>query len=491
MNPKLELNFHRPLRPQADACRKAGEFIPKVYRRLAKAAPCRPVRWLAAALLCAGTVLGLPPLMPGHPGKPYIRRSLKQPPRADLAVHIPVVVRDRQGHSIGGLTRRDFRLLVDGQVQTISDFAENIVLPPPTAPNALAMPRYIALYFDDLHMDSSDIIRATDGADGYFAKHLGQWDRLGIFTASGQDTLAFTHNWAKIHQTLLAIHAHPPAVGAENGCPAMTDFEAYLIHDLHQPMAREVGIEGALQCAHQTDPGGASGRPSLAALRQAARRADAQARRVVATEEQRSAQFLNGLDRLIDQAATLPDPRRIVVVSPGFLIAAFAQRVDAMARRAAQLNITISTIDLSRQLSQPSFTTRGLSRAQAHQVALAAAKYRMTVERASVAADVLMELAGGTGGNFVPNTYDPEFAFPMAVPLPHSHYVLTFYVPPYRANGSFHRLQVELLRHPGLSVQAQDSYFAPGHPRKLRSAFRRGRARTPLPVRRARKRPST
>ncbi len=112
----------------------------------------------------------------------------------------------------------------------------------------------------------------------------------------------------------------------------------------------------------------------------------------------------------------------------------------------------------------------------------------MVVDRASVAADALMDLAAGTGGNFVPNTYDPEYAFPMAVPLPRSHYVLTFYVSSYRANGSFHRLQVELLRHPGLMVQAQDSYFAPAEPRTPRPAVRRERAAPSRQVRRARRR---
>ncbi len=473
------------------AGRQRGELISRAHPRPLTPNHPRARRILASALACLATTISVSAATLGHPGKTYRRRTVNRPPPAELAIRIPVVVRDPQGRAVAGLRRPDFRLLVDGRLERISDFAENIVLPPPRAAHALTTPRYIALYFDDVHMDSTEIIRATDGADGYFAKHLGRWNLVGIFTASGQNTLAFTRADAKIHPTLLALHAPSPVGRTKNSCPPMTDFEAYLVRDLRQPMAREVAIEQTLSCMRL--PGGAADparRPSLAVLRQAASRADAQASRVLAIEERHTAEFLDGLDRLMDKVAALPDPRRIVVISPGFLTAASAERVDAIVQRAVRLNITLSTIDVSPQLSQPSFSTVGLSRAQAHPVELAAARYQMQVDRAAMAANVLMELAAGTAGTFVPNTYDPEYAFPMAVPLPRSHYILTFYIPPYLAHGSFHRLQVELLRHPGLSVQAEDSYFTPGQPRRVRSALRRRHAPTPRRVLRPPPRPA-
>ncbi len=449
-------------------------------------------RWRTAAWLLAGIMLWIPARAQaaslGHPIKTPAAYPLRRKRPPEVAIHIPVVVRDPDGHSVGGLRRQDFRLLVDGRFHVISDFAENIIPPAPTSPHAVTTLRYIALYFDDLHMNSTEIIRATDGADGYFAHRLGTWDRVGIFTASGENTLPFTHNLLALHNTLMTIHAHPLPKSIVNGCPPMNDFEGYLVVDIHQALAREVAIEQALQCLHlETDP---AHRAPVAVLRRAARQADVQARRVLAAEERRSAQFLDHLDSLIHTVAQLPDPRRIIVISPGFLTPAFGPQVDDLVRRATQLNITVSTIDIRPQLTQPSFDTAGFSAAQAQRVALAAARYRMKVGEASMATEVVMQLAAGTGGNFVPNTYDPEFAFPMAARLPRSLYILTFEIPRYLANGSYHRVRVELLRHAGFSVQAEDGCYVPGAPPRPPTAFRRSRPVMPRPAPRLSQRPA-
>ncbi len=394
----------------------------------------------------------------------------------DVPIRIPVVVRDPQGHSVGGLRRQDFRLLVDGRPYPIADFAENLILPAPASAHAVTTLRYIALYFDDLHMTSTEIIRATDAADGYFVRHLGYWDRVGIFTASGQDTLDFTNNKLALHQTLMAIHAHPLNRTIGNACPPMSDFEGYLVLDLRQALAREVAIEDALQCMHLS--GGGGKRPSLTALREAAQRADQQARVILRAQEHRSSELLANLGKLINHVAMLPDPRRIVVISPGFLNAVFERQINDIVWRASHLNIVISAMDISPQLRQLSFDALADSPAQAHEQALSVARYHMQMGRAAMGTEVLMQLAAGTGGNFVSNTYDAEFAFPKAVRLPRTHYVLTFYIPSYLANGNHHRVQVILLRHPGFSVQAEDSYFAPMLYQRTPSRMRRKGLRT-------------
>src|SRR5664279_2121280 len=82
-------------------------------------------------------------------------------------VVVRVVVRDGQGHAVGTLKKEDFQLFDDGKPQTIARFAvektENrlpAVTPggPGQTPGKLEAPeRYVAYFFDDLHLPFSEV----------------------------------------------------------------------------------------------------------------------------------------------------------------------------------------------------------------------------------------------------------------------------------------------------------------------------------------------
>jgi VWFA-related protein len=441
------------------ACIWPGVFFP----------PCRRSRLIVLAKgLVAISALCLASLLPAggqshKPGRPARHHPTAQAQPERTPVHVCVVVRGPGGKVITGLRRRNFQLFDDGRRQRITDFAENLVLPPPSSRTDRTTPRYIALYFDDIHMDFAGVVQATDGAYGYFSHHLGPWDRIGIFTASGQNTLDFTHDLAKLHQTLLAIRPHPPTLGGDAGCPKITDFEATLILYAHDSVAREVALEAALRCGQSGSFNSENlGRPSLSALHNAQRLVDAEAHRTLSTDEPRASKVIEGLNRLVSRVSKLPDPRSITFISPGFITAKFGHRLDQISERALSLNIIVNAIDMSSQISEPDFRVHGLSRSARRRVALSQAAYSMRVDGASMAAEILIDLPASTGGTFVPNTYSAESAFPKAIPLPSSYYVLTFYPRFLRPDGRFHRLRVALVRHAALYVQARDGYYAPG-----------------------------
>src|ERR1035438_66451 len=100
-------------------------------------------------------------------------------------VPVTAVVRDRDGHAVGNLTKEDFRLLDNGKPQVIARFSiekpgapatiekENGNLeahaagkPPKEA--AAAAPaiaeHFVAYLFDDLHVKFEDLVRARDAA---------------------------------------------------------------------------------------------------------------------------------------------------------------------------------------------------------------------------------------------------------------------------------------------------------------------------------------
>src|SRR5579863_4271036 len=132
-------------------------------------------------------------------------------------VVVRVVVRDAQGHPVAGLKQDDFRLFDNKKPQFISHFSEETPPQPKAAgkaaglfsasgtthdthtaegPSASLPQRFLALYFDDVHMAFDQIARTREAAEHYFAASLTPGDRAGIFTASGQRQLDFTDDRA-------------------------------------------------------------------------------------------------------------------------------------------------------------------------------------------------------------------------------------------------------------------------------------------------------
>jgi hypothetical protein len=82
---------------------------------------------------------------------------------------------------------------------------------------------------------------------------------------------------------------------------------------------------------------------------------------------------------------------------------------------------------------------------------------------ASVQADVLAEMAYGTGGTFFQNNNDLDQGMQETAGSPEYHYVLGFAPQNLKLDGSFHALKVTLKTTPPVKVeiQARKGYYAP------------------------------
>jgi VWFA-related protein len=428
---------------------------------------------LTARLLLSSCVFGLFFSLPVRAGQSHSRSRQQARPAAVAGtahrtaappVQLCVIVRNVRGQAVENLRQSDFRVWDNNRLQRIVDFAANTVPEPVQNLKVPGTVRYTAIYFDDLHYDFTDTIRVTDSAYSYFAPTLGPRNKVGIFTASGEITLNFTDDRKQLHQALLAIKPHLPMAGHAKACPQLSDFQAYMLLYGNDPLALNIALDdmnGCMRPKGEPDPPAES--LPIGTLRRMKQTVDARAKQVIAESEVRSNQMLEGLDQLISKVSTLPDPRAIIVASPGFMAGSHARQVDLLARRATRLHIIVSTLDttgLIRQLSAPPTTHN--AKLDKQREAIVGAKNQMMADRASMAADVLMDLSMMTGGNFVANKDDLGSGFQATIPLPPAYYVLGYYPSDSRDNGHFHSVSIKVVKHGLMGVQAPPGYYAPG-----------------------------
>ena len=200
-------------------------------------------------------------------------------------VLVPVVVRDAGGNAVGNLTREDFELFDRGRAQTISSFeledttphvAEDRGLPAAgeSPASAIAQPRegskaarrmvipqrFIALLFDDLHlevggpgepppgmMQMGELAATRKAAQDYIAA-LRPADRVAVFTTSGAQVQDFTSDHDRLLQVIQKwspLHPDLPTVAGSHlkDTAGQNDSQKIIIQagDIVQRMARLPG----------------------------------------------------------------------------------------------------------------------------------------------------------------------------------------------------------------------------------------------------------
>jgi VWFA-related protein len=407
---------------------------------------------------------------PQAPAKPPAEMATHDEPamfkaRVNL-VMVPVVVRDRQGKAVGSFKQEDFQLFDKGKPQFIARFSVEKVAgrlnkagaaaptPNPDKPSedkpAVDLPdRFIAYLFDDVHMKFGDLVPSRDAAGRHIDNALRSTDRAAIYTTSGQTVQDFTDDRALLHAALAKLRVRPITGQGARNCPTMTYYMADLIVNRNDTTVLDAAIRDVMTCM-SLDP------KQYQTAVQIAQQA-AQTELPLGDHETRIA--MGVIKDLVRRMAAMPGQRSIILVSGGFitLMEHAAEKTEIM-DRAIRANVLINALDARGLYTD----TPDIAR-QASNVVTEMVLQRMERETSRAQADVMAELAAGTGATFVQNTNDLDAGFARLATAPEYYYLLAFSPQNLKMDGNFHALKVTLKNVKDVNVSARTGYYAPRH----------------------------
>ena len=413
-------------------------------------------------------------------------------------ISVPVVIRDRQGRTVGNLQKEDFQVFDKGKPQVITKFsvekssslvgiepgAPNVprekAPAPPSSPSVLPE-RYVAYLVDDVHLDSGDLLNTRQAMHRHLDTALDPASRAAIVTTTGLVLSDFTADREKLHNAVNKLQPYTSGIDRQMGCPRISHYmadlwinqELYLNgHLFTDPQLAAIissGTDASLTAAFgEAQVCGACppGKDQFTGLpicvEEAITKLRSAARDTLAFGDHETSLGLGALNDVIRKLSVMPGNRSLVLVSPGFLLTINHRTDEAdVLERAVRANVVVNTIDM-----RGLFTIIPGGHASDRPFATGAgATYLGLADQAAAtqADDVLAELAYGTGGTFFHNDNDLKEGLNIIAARPEYVYVLGFSPQELKYDGAYHGLKVTVKNSANLTIQARRGYWAPRH----------------------------
>jgi VWFA-related protein len=445
----------------------------------------RALRGLATFSLCAGPILAAQQATSTQevrvsswtyvPPAPIVQVETK-------LVDVGVVVRDRRGYAIAGLTQNDFKIYDDGKERAITAFSVDTSKLGPATPQIqqdgshaaagatapkdqeAAKPiRYLAMVFDDVNMKNGDVMHVRVAAKRFVKDALQPHDRVAIFTTSKGRVLNFTAETGKLLEVIEKLSGHQRI--SENGlmpCPRITPYQAYLIVN-QEPAALQAAVDEALNCFGQAGHITTTLSPHndrSQDVQRALQTVRVQAEQTWDQEKTISLGTLDALERIVDHLAEMPGNRVLLLASSGFLAETLEYEQNRIIDRALRSNVVINALDAKGLYGESVVLT------PAQTQGLVGLPLRTMIFEATRKGQELQTMispiaymAQSTGGLFFHESNDLTLGLQELGALPEVSYRVGFR-PDDVADKRYHKLKVKLATGASYIVQARPGYFA-------------------------------
>jgi VWFA-related protein len=378
------------------------------------------------------------------------------------AITADVVVLDKEGRPVRGLTREDFTLLADGKPQTIVAFQARelettAASPAPTMRNERVTTnenggrgRTFAFLIDDLKQQQVPLEEAKSAIVRWLQEKAHPDDELTLATASGDSW------WSdRIDRGRTDFLAVLDRVKARGTMQEVSDWDAYRV----EMSADSTG-------ASLASAGGAPQNPDLQSspTQRAAQRSGAgrfQAQMAYAALVRRIQALLGATERLSRGLAGARGRKSIVIFSEGFLydpnqLRHFDRSIDA-AQRANTAVYFVDAKGLSATALFRASDPSGVTYAEDGRPNPANIGMR-SIEKDFLETSGSEMVAENTGGSSIRNTNDLLGGLERIAQESSTYYLLG-YQPERAPDGNWHKLEVKVAR-PGLKVRTRHGYQA-------------------------------
>jgi VWFA-related protein len=306
--------------------------------------------------------------------------------------------------------------------------------------------RFIALTFDDVHLETGDIAPMKIAANA-FIDSIAPSDRVGFFTTSGVVTQDFTSNKQLLKEALSKVisHVHPAPI--RSGCCPSISYN----------MAVQVQVGNGASALLNQQTRSCAPELSPAALQD---RLDAELMRALSEGDAENLNAYRELEGVLGFLSSKPGERVLLFVSPGFLIASSHSELSSeFVDHANRSSIVINAID-ARGLDTPDlFGDIGQQCLQPPQTVGQRTELSLRIQMDKPM--VLADFAEGTGGIFFHSSNDLEGGLKQLGIAPEVSYLLGFSPRLLKTDGQFHTIKVTLTGKQNYAVQARRGYLAP------------------------------
>jgi len=404
---------------------------------------------------------------------PLVRAQAPTFPSQVEAVTVDVVVLDKSGQPVSGLTKDDFLVSEDDVPQTITTFDAVVV---PDAPKPSAGPAHRAavstnvtpagrrgrtfiLFFDDIHLTPTQAYRAKLAAAEFLKTGVRAGDWVTLVVSSGASWWSAT--LPEGEEELLSILKRLDGRYIPDSSPdRVTEYEAmrivvYSDVEMARIVARRFDSLGALGRERQSRDGT---RPADTYDNEALRIDPVVRSRAEETYElskSRNVITLETMARALRSLTDVAGRKSMVVVSQGFVNDTELKELKVVVEASRRANVPIYFLNTNGLTSLTPFAGTDFGRP------LETGDYIVTVANTTRESEGTDNLALDTGGFTVRNTNDFAAGMNRIANESRVFYLLGYSPTKTTRDGKFRRIRVRLAgARKGLEVRARRGYYA-------------------------------